>query len=497
MRAAVVCLLVLTACSGYDDLALLDIERVTPREIESDTTLRIHGAGFPLGREPVIALRGRLYRPGYSASTVDVQLVGTVRSESLIEVPVEAALIEALGGRATIDGEARVGFPAADGLREVFAVGRARIDVLPDTATQLRAGSIVEEQGDPSGARAFGLRLSREELGAPGVRVASVDPGGLAAIQGVKPGDKVVGLDGMRIYGWRDFTPDPTKTESTVLLSRDGLRGVYALRWPHEATEPLGDPLAMVALVLVGLFVGWCSPAALCLRSRHAQVPFSLWLMRGMLVLVFAALMRFVPSLQWITMWIVVLGTFAALFALATKGRAAAPSFALLLGAALAIMVLGATADVSEIIAAQRPGVTRWYLFQSPVSFLSFGAFVHGLGVIAIRSRLSASLFAAPAAVLGAVLFLGGWPLSEPEIELGVLAVKAIAILWAAQAFEMRPAVAAILCGSGLALASLGSAVDFDALLAPWSALAVGVVCALCARALVPSARTASAPVPA
>ncbi len=494
MRAAVFFVVVLTACSGYDDLALLEVDTIEPREIEPGGTLRIHGRGFPLGRSPDLTLRGSVYRPGMPASTVDARLVGVVQSESLIEVPVGGELIAALGGRATVDGELRVGFRAADNHRDVFSAERVRVDFLPDTSAQLRADGEREEQSDPAGAQSFGLELSREELGTVGVRVVSVDPDGLAAIQGVKPEDTIVGLDGMSLYSGRDFVPDPSKNESTVLVARDGLRGVHALRWPHETTKHSVAPIALGLFVLLGLLLGWLSPAVLCLRARPSKVLLSVWLTRASLVLVFAALLFCVSALQWTTMWILGLGTFASLFALAARHRAGAFSFAFAVIATLTVMLLARTASIPVIVAAQSPPVLRWYIFQSPASFLAFGAYLYALGAVTSRTLLPASLYAAAAAVLGAVLFLGGWPLAGSVAGIAALVGKAAAIMLAAQVFDMSPKAAVTCSGLGLGLAIVGLFVDLSLLFPQWSALAVGCVCAIAARALVPSLRRQSAP---
>jgi hypothetical protein len=494
MRAAVFFVILLTACSGYDDLALLQVEAIDPPEIEPGGTIRIHGRGFSLGRSPDIVLRGSVYRPGMPASTVDARLVGEVQSESLIEIPIREELIDALGGRATVDGELRVGFRAADDRRDVFSAERVRIDFLPDTSTQLRADSVHEEKTGPVGDQSFGLQLSREELGTVGVRVVSVDPDGLAAVQGMRPDDMLIGLDGMSLYSWRDFVPDPSKNESTVLVARDGLRGVHALRWPHEATERSVDPIALGVFVLLGLLLGWLSPAALCLRARTSKVSLSAWLTRSSLVLIFAALLLFVSALQWTTMWILGLGTFAALFTLAAKHRAGAFSFAFAVVATLTVMLLARTASISAIVAAQSPPVLRWYLFQSPASFLAFGGYLYALGVVSSRTLFSASLYSAAAAVLGAILFLGGWPWVGSVAGIAALVGKAAAIMVAAQVFDMSPKAAATCSGLGLGLALVGLRVDLGALFPQWSALAVGCICAVAVRAVVPPLRRESAP---
>jgi hypothetical protein len=74
------------------------------------------------------------------ASTVDARLVGNVQSESLIEISIGEELIDALGGRATVDGELRIGFRAADNQRDVFSVERVRLDFLPDRSAPRASG---------------------------------------------------------------------------------------------------------------------------------------------------------------------------------------------------------------------------------------------------------------------------------------------------------------------------------------------------------------------
>lgn len=499
MRVAVLFLVLLSACRAYDDLPLLEIDRVEPSEIEPGATLRIRGEGFPLGQAPEIELRGSVYRPGKRPTQIAARLTGVVQSDALIEVPIDDALIVALGGRATVDGHLRVGFPAADGTRDVFASEPTRIDFLPDTPTQLRAQSLRDARTstEPLAAEAFGIELSREELGTAGVRVRAVDPEGLAARQGVRPGDSIVGLDGIRIYSWRDFVPDPGTHDSTVYVARDGLRGVHALRWPHEASEPRASRWSLALFVLLGLGLGWMSPAALGVRARSSSVGWPTWAVRVGLVLVFALLLALVPSLQWATMWILVLGTFAALFTMATRDRAGASSFALAMACTLAVMLLARSASIEAITAAQRPAPLRWYLFQSPASFMAFGAYLHALGRICARPRLSASLYGGAAAVLGAVLFLGGLPFDQPAKGVFALCCKALVVLWAARGFEVERKTALGMTSLALMLASLDLAADLGRNLPEWSALAVGCICALGVRLAVPPLRRNAAPVAA
>jgi hypothetical protein len=494
MRAAAFFAILLSACSAYDDLALLEVERVEPSEIESGGTLRIYGRGFPLAHTPDVLLHGLIYRPGTPQGTLDAHLSGQVESESLIKIPVSQDLIAALGGRASFDGELRVGFRTADGHRDVFAAQRVRIDFLPDTSSQLLGETGREARADQSAAQSFGVTLSREELGTVGVRVLSVEPDSLAATQGVEPNDVLVGLDGWSLYGWRDFEPDPSRTESSVLVTREGLRGVHLLRWPHEVTERPIDPIALGLFAMVGLLLGWLSPAVLCLRPKASRLSLAAWLVRSSLVLTLATVLVSVSALQWTSIWILALGTFAALFTLANRQRSGALSFAFSVVATLTVMLLARSASTSAIIAAQGPDALRWYLFQTPASLLAFGAYLHALGMVSSRASLTASLYASAAAVLGAVLFLGGWPLVGSLESIAILVAKSAAIMLASLVFSMNPRTASACAALGLAMAALGLIADLGAFFPQWSALAVGSVCALVLRALAPPLRRESAP---
>jgi len=193
-------------------------------------------------------------------------------------------------------------------------------------------------------------------------------------------------------------------------------------------------------------------------------------------------------------MWILGLGTFAALVTLGSRHRAGASSFAFAVIATLTVMLLARTASISAIVAEQGPLVLRWYLFQSPASFLAFAAYLYALGAVSSRAPLSSSLYSAAAAVLGATLFLGGWPLAGSVAAVAVLVGKAAAIMLAAQVFDLSRNAAITCSGLGLGLAATGLLVDLDALFPQWSALAVGCVCAVAVRALVPPLRRESAP---
>ena len=149
---------------------------------------------------------------------------------------------------------------------------------------------------------------------------------------------------------------------------------------------------------------------------------------------------------------------------------------------------------MSAIIAEQGPWTLRWYLLQTPASFLAFGAYLHAVGMVSPRASLTASLYSSAAAVLGAILFLGGWPIAGSVAGIAVLAAKSAAIMLASLGFSMNPKSASACAALGLGLATLGLFVNLGAFFPDWSALAAGLVCAIALRALAPPLRRESAP---
>ena len=479
-------LLACVGCQAYDDLPLLEVESIDPGQVEPGSTLRIQGRGFPLGRPAFVDLTGRVYRPGLPPSAIDARLAGDVENETLILVPITGAVIERLGGRATFDGRFRLSFRTGDDRRDVFDERSIVLDFLPDTSALFLTDAALDETEKVLDAKAFGVGLSREESGNVGVRVEAVEPGGLAARQGVLIGDTLVALDGVRLHSWRDFVPDPTRTDSDVSVVREGLQGVQVLRWPHPADRPAVDPVAVVIVLLFGLIAGWFSPIAI----RFTATPLgttAVRLARLSLALIFVAALFCLSAFKSTTIWILVLGVFAALFSVAAKERTARISFVFVVASTLTVMLLSRTADLSAIVAAQQGGLLDWYVFRSPASTLAFGVYLDVLSRVSRQNRFSASLYVVAAAVLGAALFLGGWPSSDPIEGIAALTAKAGAQLVAARFFRMPYRVATSTSALAFGLALLSAGLQDDALLAFWPPLALGAATALLLRTLVSS----------
>jgi len=490
---ALFCLLSALGCSAYDDLHLFEVDGVEPDQVEEGGTLRVHGEGFPLGREARVVFSGELRRPGQPSIPLRVSLPGEVRNESLIEVPIEEELIEEIGGRGTFDGGLRVTFRAANDTRDVFAEQRVLVDFLPDTSLQLGAETTLEESPSRLGAAHFGVVLSREETGIAGVTVEAVEPGGLAARQGVRPGDVLVELDGLRLYSWRDFLPDPTTSESTIAVARPGLGGVHSLRWPHDATASRADSLAAFVLLLLGFVLGWCSPAVLGLTAL-ARGSTEAWLTRLSSILVLSSVLFTVSTVRSIAVWIVALGILAALFSVAARDRTAAVRFPFVLTSALTIMIVGRSADLTALVELQGGGPLHWFALQSPASTCALIGYLYALGSLTRWTRLSASLYAAAGSVLGAALFFGGWDSSEPIEGMALLVVKSALLFLTACMVRIPDRVALTSAILGLVFAASRFIGGIDVLSPFWSLLLAGAIGALVLRGLVPPLRRPSAP---
>lgn len=479
-------------CSPYDDLALLDVTAVEPPQIEPGGSLRLEGEGFPLGLSPVVLLEGTLYRPGVVPEAFESTLPAEVETESRITVSVPNDVLDSFGGRGTFDGTLRLAFRTAADQRDVYADRNVVIDFLPDTTELLRAGSEASDR--PSlDADHFGLVLSREESGAVGVRVESVTPGAPADRQGVRVGDTVVGLDGLRVYSWRDFYPDPTLSESRVSIARKGLAGVHALRWPHEVTVSRASVLALAVMLIVGLILGWRSPMVLCLR-RASRGSVATWLTRASVLLLLATALVCVGRLGTLSVWIVGLGVFAALQSFASRTRTVAVSYAFAIASTLTVMVLARTASLPLIASEQEAGVLAWYAFRSPASTLAFIAFMAALGSATHAERLSSTLYASTGAVLGAAIFLGGGGMGAAHEAIPLLFAKALVLLLTCRWVALSRRTAATMALVGLGIASIESTTGFEALAPFWAPAVVGAAMALLVRAAVPPLRRPSVP---
>ncbi len=467
-------LLFAVGCGAERDSELLDVEGVSPARVSPGQSLRVDGRGFPERREGTVRLDGLRRTPG--GAVEEIRYEAPVRAEDgAVRLPIDARLLEAMGGRATFRGEVRVSFPSAAGGGRLYGVAReVVVDFLPDTGTDL-ARDLDRARRGRAVAQRLGVALDEEERFEGGLRITAVEEGSVAASLGMAEGDRIVAMDGLRLYAITDLVPAPG-IEATVLeVMRDGSDVPATVTLPLlVASElPVAGELWWVAVAAVLLFVlAFVAPTARFTASLARRPPES---DEGTLAWLFGAsappaapsapprdrrvAMRARRALV-VRQSLLALGAVAISFAfvgVAVAGRALETSFgvgilltsslALRLTARvmddaplelsiklLAVAVVGAplsisvicisllvgTGHLAQIHEAQGGLPWQWLVFDHPVAFALFPVFAAtalgrietGPGVAGVAARGHLLVVSC----LGAAIFLGGWNAPFPEL---------------------------------------------------------------------------------
>lgn len=521
----------LMACSAPVDAPLLQVEAVSPDRVEPGQTLRVQGAGFPVGREGEVVLTGLARRPGASPREVSYRLAARAISAEHLEATVPPALLEATGGRATFTGTVRVVFPAAHGGTVSGRLGALQLDVAPAAVTHLDHALLSRREAIEVG-RTLGLEFDERGASA-GVRVASVTPGGTAEAAGLREDDRLVAMDGVRVAALEDCLPPPGVSTTALTIQRPGTVAPVHLRLPIE-TERLGPtPSIILAAGLFGLVlllflvVGPGARVASWLGRPALGVGAVRWLLGGAgrndkpgwralslastalsVTLVFVGIAHAgrtlagglgiaVLLLSALTLRLVsglgqgAMKVRARAAMLARFGRDGLPTAAAVGAAA----ILAGTGRADGLVLAQGFGPGDWFAFSHPAAFAALPAFVAvTLGAGGESSSTALAQLAGRAHLmvvsgLGALLFLGGWaaPVGLPEPELvGVAAfvLKAWLLLWLGVRVRTSQPVAPR-WGAPLALAALLGALAWLATGAAPEVVSLGRPMLLAAAALV------------
>lgn len=251
MRAALPLVFFVTACSVAQDAQLIDVDEVAPSSVEAGSVLTIRGRGFPSGRVGQARLRGLYVQPGYDAREVDVAFEVRAVNDAVCEGELDRDAVSHLGGRGTFHGDLVVRFEGIDGS-----------GVAGSITTELDVGELGV---DPARTRArrqedhqsvLGLTLEEGSL-----KVASLSPGGLAERAGVRVGDRLVSIGGLRLRGAADLVLPPQ--DRTLVVEREGLAAELTLVLPRAAHRPSSFWL----LLLVPLAAWLMGPGGRALRS--------------------------------------------------------------------------------------------------------------------------------------------------------------------------------------------------------------------------------------
>jgi len=217
LRLAVLCLLCWalgSACAVPEGPELLVVSAATPELIEPGGALVVSGRGFPAGRAGTLQLSGVRLVPGRDPEKVTVRWSAqAVSSARLVADLDDAELSELTGGapHATFRGRIAVAFAP------VRASAPALRGHLPEVALDaVRA----HEPGTSSDFAAFiGVGLG------PDLSVISVAPELPAERAGLRVGDQLHRLDGVRLLTLSDFAPRAHGATSLVEYSRPGYAG--------------------------------------------------------------------------------------------------------------------------------------------------------------------------------------------------------------------------------------------------------------------------------
>ncbi len=469
--------LLATGCAVEPDRSLLDIAEVSPERLEADGRLKVRGSGFPLGRTADIWLTGQLHRPGATPLAVRSHSDGEVESEGLVTIDVTDAWLAELGGRGTFVGHLRVGFTTARGAL-IFGEQPVRFDILPATKEQLERRTESIERARLL-AQSLGLDLSPGGFGELGLEVLGVAPGSFAARAGIRPGDRIIALDRVRLYALADFLPPEDSSRAALRVQRPATPGTFVVRAELGTRATFERSQAKnLLLVLLGALIGLFGPLAALIRRMPAprrsrpslirQQRASAWLER-MVTIMLAALIGLgaahaeLPKLGW---WILAFALVWALLRFAQRRHALEspePSWGYAILVLVGMIMVGGSFDIVSIVERQGGAPWQWWVFRHPGAFL-----LCLVAVFTLRSngdddadahfRSIQLAYRSVMAFLLVTLFLGGWTgFGEGSGAVGGAAFigKLILAVSAAASLRIDERIIGWLAGMGLFLAAL------------------------------------------
>ena len=264
------------ACSVAQDAHLIDLHEVSPTSVETGGMLALEGRGFPAGRVGEARLRGRFVQPGERAREVDVPFTVRAVNDARCEGELDARTVAALGGRGTFHGDLWVRFEGVDHNR---VTGRMAIEL--DVGELGVDPERTRERRQRDHQSALGLTLDEET--SDGLKVVSLTAGGIAERAGVREGDRLVALGGLRLRSAADLLLPPE--DRTLVVEREGLAAELALALPRAAHRPSSFWL----LLLIPLAAWVMGPGGRAIRALTPATRRPSWPRLGWMAAVSAA----------------------------------------------------------------------------------------------------------------------------------------------------------------------------------------------------------------
>lgn len=491
---------VVGGCAAQRGSELIEILGVRDDILRDGDSLRVIGEGFPARGEGELILRGHTFRPGEGAAAITATFGGKLRSAEEFEVELDSHAIAALGGRGTFRGELELRFSGEAGSVSGRLPGVV-LDIEPMTREAFRAAERLEE----SARRFFGnYGLQLIALGGE-VLIERVEPGSLADEAGLKAGDRILELAGVRAYRIADLAPANHRPSHPLLLVPAESDAPIRLEIHALASGQMFAPFHTALIALAALFIAFVIFGATTARyftvlTREAPADgegslgwyfflpsaeqrtgaplsglfsaLSAALGLGFLTLAFIGVYVLLERMNlsaglWITLSFSLALRLVSRFdrdvrlslisrllpwvALMTPLILTLSTFSLIIG----------SADLRVIAEGQGAHPWQWNLFREPLFFLLFPAFAlaafgrlelrpHERGVSGFVTRLNVALLSA----LATMIFLGGGNI-ERSLEL----TGASKILLPALVFALK-SIGVLLFGLYLRRSALGRAND-------------------------------------
>lgn len=192
----------IAGCQRDLPLRLVEVNDVTPRELELSDRLEIHGAGFPQGRPAHLTFRGILYRPGQEPERTRIDAIGNVAGQGRIDLEVSETLLASFAGtgaraeHTTFRGELEVVFGSQSTTAPPIAatLQGVMLDVFP---SGLRAEESAAREQEGEKVLAF-LGIKAHATGA-GLVVLAVTPSSRAEEVGIAQGDILSAFGGVHL----------------------------------------------------------------------------------------------------------------------------------------------------------------------------------------------------------------------------------------------------------------------------------------------------------
>ncbi len=251
---------VLLGCAGDTHGAeLLTLGAVSPTVLDEGTELTIEADGVPSGTEGTLRFEGTLWRPSAGVLPVRVDVPLEVREGSLV-AQIDAAAIEALGGRGTFRGTVEVRLPSPLG---GLVTGRRELELdVGHTATE-RPGRAVHHATSVA-LETLGLVLTADPPLEGGVAVESVH--GPLEHAGLRSGDRIVTWAGVHVRDLTDLR-SPSAARFEVGFHRPERARLFVAEVSFAAPVRESHLGLWVLALLLGLAVSF-GPLAQVFRTR-------------------------------------------------------------------------------------------------------------------------------------------------------------------------------------------------------------------------------------